>query len=224
MNWLSRLRRGLLGLFKRRPIVSAAALFLGGIVFWGGFNWSMEVSNTESFCISCHVMREYVYQEYKTTIHYRNRTGVRASCPDCHVPREWLHKMVRKLQATNELYHWAMGSIYTPTKFAAKRMELAEQVWDSMAATDSRECRNCHDVEFMKPGQQSTTVGKLHELTKEWEMTCIDCHKGIAHTLPKGFNQEAVLDEMHDRMETEKMDCRECHQGMAGTRKGDGWD
>ncbi len=27
-----------------------------------------------------------VYQEYKETIHYSNRSGVRAICPDCHVP------------------------------------------------------------------------------------------------------------------------------------------
>jgi nitrate/TMAO reductase-like tetraheme cytochrome c subunit len=50
-----------------------------------------------------------VYQEYTDTIHYTNRTGVRATCPDCHVPKDWVHKFVRKIQATNELYHHFKG-------------------------------------------------------------------------------------------------------------------
>ena len=54
-----------------------SAVFLAGIVFWGGFNWSLEVTNTEQFCISCHVMGENVYVQYKTSIHAANRTGMR---------------------------------------------------------------------------------------------------------------------------------------------------
>ena len=63
--------------------------FFGGIIFWGGFNTGMEATNTLEFCISCHEMRDNVYQEYKETIHYSNRTGVRAICSDCHVPHDW---------------------------------------------------------------------------------------------------------------------------------------
>ena len=29
-----------------------SAVFVAGAMFWGGFNWSLEVANTESFCIS----------------------------------------------------------------------------------------------------------------------------------------------------------------------------
>ena len=66
-----------------------------GILFWGAFNWGMEVANTLEFCTSCHEMRDYVYQEYKQTIHYQNRFGVRATCPDCHVPHDWWFKVRR---------------------------------------------------------------------------------------------------------------------------------
>ncbi len=45
----------------------------------------MEATNTTEFCIGCHEMENNVYQEYKPTIHFNNRTGVRAGCPDCHV-------------------------------------------------------------------------------------------------------------------------------------------
>ena len=201
-----------------------AAIFLTGMVFWGGFNWSLELTNTESFCISCHAMRDYVYQEYRKTGHYTNRTGVRASCPDCHVPREWVHKVIRKLRATSELYHWLRGSIDAPEDFKAKRPELARHVWASMKATDSRECWNCHGIESMSPEAQTPMAREMHALADAWDMTCIDCHKGVSHTLPQGFDRQAEMDRLHDRMEQEKVDCRGCHEGMAGPPPGDSWD
>jgi cytochrome c-type protein NapC len=223
MKWVLWIWATLIKVVYARPIVALPGVFLAGIVAWGGFNWSMEITNTESFCVSCHAMREYVFKEYKTSIHYANRTGVRASCPDCHVPREWGHKVVRKLRATNELYHWLRGSIDTPEDFHAKRLELAQTVWASMEATDSRECRNCHQSSFMDTSVQDTRAGLLHKLGTEWGMTCISCHKGIAHSLPQGFDNDAVMDQVHDRMEEDDVECRLCHEGMAGPKPGDGW-
>jgi len=158
--------------------------FIFGIVFWGGFNTAMEMTNNEQFCISCHEMEDNVYQEYKTTIHYANRTGVRATCPDCHVPKEWGHKMIRKIQASNELYHKALGTIDTREKFEAKRLELATHVWETMKKTDSRECRNCHNYEYMDFGEQGRRAIAQHSEGLDSGKTCIDCHKGIAHELP----------------------------------------
>lgn len=158
--------------------------FVGGVVFWGGFNTAMEATNTEKFCISCHEMNDNVYQEYKGTIHYANRSGVRATCPDCHVPKEWHHKIVRKIQASNELYHKALGSIDTREKFEAKRLHLAQNVWRAMKTTDSRECRNCHDFQSMDYTKQGRRAMRAHEEGLAGGQTCIDCHKGIAHQLP----------------------------------------
>lgn len=173
---------------KRPSRYSLGALlgggFVVGIVFWGGFNTAMEATNNEQFCISCHEMEQNVYQEYKNTIHYNNRTGVRATCPDCHVPREWEHKMVRKIKASNELLHKVLGTIDTPEKFEAKRLELARNVWKAMKETDSRECRNCHDYDSMDFTMQSRRSVPQHIEGFEAGKTCIDCHKGIAHSLP----------------------------------------
>ena len=144
----------------------------------------MEMTNTEEFCVSCHEMNVNVFQEYKETVHYANRTGVRATCPDCHVPKDWFPKVVRKIQATNELYHKAVGSIDTPEKFEAKRLALAQNVWTSMKATDSRECRNCHGFDYMDYTQQGQRGMDAHVAGLSVGKTCIDCHKGIAHELP----------------------------------------
>ena len=155
--------------------------FVAGITFWGGFNWAMDMSNTEAFCISCHEMRDNVYEEYKDTIHYNNRSGVRAICTDCHVPKIWIYKIARKVQATNELFHHFMGTVDTPEKFEAKRFELAQNVWRVMEETDSRECRNCHDTNYMALANQKPRARAQHESADEEGETCIDCHKGIAH-------------------------------------------
>ena len=92
---------------------------------------------------------------------------------------------MRKIQASNELYHHCCGTIDTPEKFEAKRAELAEHVWATMKANDSRECRNCHSWEAMDFHKQTPRAReKMHEGRKEGK-TCIECHKGIAHSLPK---------------------------------------
>ncbi len=175
-----------------------AALFfmIVGVIFWGGFNTAMEVTNTMDFCISCHEMEENVYQEYKKTIHYTNRSGVRASCSDCHVPDPWVHKVVRKIQASNEVLHKILGTIDTPEKFDAKRLFLAKNVWRGMKSTDSRECRNCHNFDSMNPESQKKRSRKQHATAMEEGNTCIDCHKGIAHNKVHDQLSEEELEEI----------------------------
>ena len=162
----------------------AGIAFVLGILFWGGFHTALELTNTESFCISCHEMQENVFVEYRNTIHYQNRTGVRATCPDCHVPREWGPKIVRKIQASNEVFHKLLGSIDTPEKFNAKRAQLAANEWRRMKANDSQECRNCHNYSYMDYAEQNRRSAAKHQVAFNEGQTCIDCHKGIAHTLP----------------------------------------
>lgn len=161
--------------------------FVGGIIFWGGFNTGMEATNTLTFCTSCHEMYDNVYQEYKETIHYRNRVGVRAICSDCHVPKDWTHKLIRKTQASFELWGKLTGAINTKEKFEAKRLELAQHEWARMRASGSRECRNCHSYEAMNLALQDKSAQKRHneDALRQSGKTCIDCHQGIAHHLPK---------------------------------------
>ncbi|MDB5654548.1 MAG: NapC/NirT cytochrome c domain protein [Tardiphaga sp.] len=165
----------------------APVLLLGaiiGVIGWGGFNTAMEATNSLEFCVSCHEMRDNVFQAYKKTIHYQNASGVRAICSDCHVPRDWTHKIIRKIEASNELYHWALGSIDSRQKFEAKRHQLARHEWERMRANDSRECRNCHSFEAMDFHRQTPKAATAMTAAMKTGQTCIDCHKGIAHQLP----------------------------------------
>ncbi len=165
---------------------------IGGVLFWGAFNWAVEATDSLGFCTSCHEMRDTVYQEYKQTIHYQNPFGVRAACPDCHVPHPWPLLIRRKIQASNEVWHKMLGTIDTPAKFEQHRLELAEQVWATMKSSNSRECRNCHtddafDIHKMSAQAQAVMIPGLKA-----GLTCIDCHKGIAHHLPKTSSSSGI--------------------------------
>ena len=179
--------------FLRKPSARFSVLgllivgFVGGVVWWGAFNTGMEATNRLEFCIGCHEMRDNVYKEYKETIHYANRTGVRAICSDCHVPRDWTHKLIRKIQASQEVWGAITGYVDTPEKFEAHRMELATHEWARMKASGSRECRNCHSFDAMSGSIQKQSVYKKHMDAAKAGQTCIDCHKGIAHHLPKEY-------------------------------------
>ena len=156
--------------------------FVMGIVFWGGFNTAMEFTNSELFCTSCH---ENIYQELQPTIHFTNRSGVRAICSSCHVPHDWTDKIARKMQASKEVWAFIIGTINTEEKFLARRRHLADREWARLKANDSLECRNCHEFDYMDFTRQSPRASTQHSTAlASGEKTCIDCHKGIAHHLP----------------------------------------
>ncbi|AGH80070.1 cytochrome c-type protein TorC [Psychromonas sp. CNPT3] len=171
--------------------------FLAGVIFWGGFNTALEVTNTEAFCISCHEMGDNVYVELQETVHWKNHSGVRATCPDCHVPHNWTDKIARKMQASKEVWSTIFGSINTREKFLAKRGKLAQHEWDRFTANNSLECKNCHNYKSMDFELMSERAQVQMKMAAERDQSCIDCHKGIAHHLPDDMhNGEGTLAEL----------------------------
>ncbi|QBY03816.1 pentaheme c-type cytochrome TorC [Thalassotalea sp. HSM 43] len=162
--------------------------FIAGIIFWGGFNTALEVTNTEKFCIGCHEMEDNVYQELQSTVHWKNHAGVRATCPDCHVPHNWTDKIARKMQASKEVWGKVFGTINTREKFLSKRLELATHEWDRFTANNSLECKNCHDYDSMDFDDMSERAKVQMKMAAERDQSCIDCHKGIAHELPEDMH------------------------------------
>jgi cytochrome c-type protein NapC len=185
--WRKPSKRWLLGI----PL-GGFLLFGLGVLAWAGFNTAMHYSNTLAFCSSCHEMRDSIVPEYEQSPHYKNVAGVRAICSDCHVPHAFFPKMKVKIAASiNELPKWAMGTRRPKEKFAAHRLEMAENVWAKMQANDSRECKNCHSLEAMDLEEQDSSAAKKHnrERMAARHETCIDCHKGIGHDLPPGYEE-----------------------------------
>jgi len=104
------------------------------------------------------------------------------------VPKDFIHKMQRKIQASQEVWGKLTGFIDTKEKFEAHRLELATHEWDRMKKSNSRECRNCHNYDGMDLEKQDKSAQKKHTMAAKADSgkTCIDCHKGIAHDMPKG--------------------------------------
>ena len=168
-------------------LVVAAILIAGGAY---GLAWT----NTEGFCIGCHEMRSNPYAEYQDTIHDTNRSGVRAICSDCHVPREPGAMLVRKVEATFELWgHFVTGVIDTKEKYEKHRYEMAKKVWTRMKKTDSLECRNCHNDAKMSADLQTEKARARHAKGRAEGLTCIDCHFGIAHAEPEGPGPQELV-------------------------------
>ncbi len=117
---------------------------------------------------------------------------MRAACADCHVPRSGWPKLVRKLEAANDIFHTIAGSIDTPEKSEAKRLQMAGRVWQRMRASESREYRSCHSFDYMDFHQQKqrATEKMQRVVNKQTGETCIDCHKGIAHKLPADYDDD----------------------------------
>ena len=196
--------RGLLARAWRLIVTPSSHFSLGaillygiglGIVFWGGFHWAIELSNTETFCLSCHEHANFTLPEVQKTTHYSNVSGTRANCYDCHVPRDWLHKVMTKVSVTRELFNHMAGTVDTREKYEAKRLVMAQEVWQQMRESNSRECRNCHDYGSMSLKQQEGTAARQHQLASERGVGCVDCHMGVAHKLPTGAPERHLLSE-----------------------------
>lgn len=160
-------------------LVFAAAAIIGTQVM-------VERTGTTAFCgSSCHSMR-WVAAEYDKSPHHVNRTGVTAGCHDCHIPHSYPQVLVYKLNAgVRDAIAEARGVIGTEEKFNKERLRLAKHVWAEYNASNSAPCRTCHQFTPAILEKQKDFVRPMHEQVLAGNATCIDCHKGIAHTAPQ---------------------------------------
>jgi len=215
-NWKRRLKN----LFRPARKYSMLSLLLMGVLIGVAgllaFEASMQLTSTDEFCISCHEQSDNSLLMLQATAHYRNATGVSASCADCHVPHQFLPKMIRKLQASREVWAHMTGVIDTPGKYAAHAPAMKAREIARIRANDSRECRNCHDVGMMDASAQSARAQQYHLAAASSGKTCIDCHAGLAHDpadMP-GASVAApqVLADDHEK----RGQCSTCHASADG--------
>ena len=183
-------------MFKQLPwkkIAITGGIFFAGFLTFGGVNTIFHYTNQLEFCTSCHSMQTNL-EEYKETVHYKNASGVRAICSDCHVPKAFLPKLKAKIFAAKDVYNEIIGTLDTPEKYEEHRWGMANRVWDKMKESDSRECRGCHSFDNMDFSEQTRMARNKHPRAQMDGQTCIDCHKGIAHTLPEDPALEDLLD------------------------------
>ena len=187
MRWWHALRQA----YPRRSAPTLAIVTLAVVVvIGGGFvlagNAVLHATSTTEFCISCHELRDNAYAEYKESVHWATRTGVRPGCSDCHLPKELVPMLIRKIEASREVWGHLTGYIDTKEKYEKARYSMAVREWKRMLANDSQECRNCHNVSAVDFTKQGEYAQKRHAMAREQRMTCIECHFSVAHTEPDG--------------------------------------
>ena len=181
------------GASRKKIVIVLALVFIGGIGFAGAFNAGLSHTNEMDFCTSCHTMQIPV-NELKESMHYKNASGVQATCADCHVPKPFFPKMVAKVMASKDVWHEMLGTIDTPEKYEKHRWDMATRVWEKMRATDSGECRSCHDYENMDLSEQDRSARKRQSAAVDEGKTCIDCHKGVAHEEPDEPDEDEIAE------------------------------
>ena len=178
-RWLSKpsARWSVLALLALGVAVGAAATV--------GTQVMVAVTGTDAFCGgACHSM-QWVANEHRASSHHVNRTGVVAGCHDCHIPKAYPEVLWYKTRAgIKDVVQEARGVISTEEKFKKERLRMAKLVWDEYKANDSRACRNCHQFTAEIVAKQKDFVKPMHAQALAGTATCIDCHKGIAHTAP----------------------------------------
>ena len=184
------IKRSWRGLRSPSPKWSVLALLVIGIVVGlvatVGTQVMVHATGTNEFCGgACHSM-QWVANEYKKSVHAVNRTGVNAGCHDCHIPREYPQLLFYKAKAgIKDIIGEIRGVIATEELFKKERARMAKHVWEEYKENNSKQCRNCHQFtpEIIKA--QKDFVQPMHQQVLAGQGTCIDCHKGIAHTSPE---------------------------------------
>jgi len=163
-----------------------SALLLGSAVLLGfaaaaAFEGVLQVTGSQAFCTSCHVMAG-VEREWSESVHGRNASGFKATCADCHVGPGRVAEVKAKVHAIRaELIPW-LGGVRRPEQIEEKRLALAERVWQHLRETDSASCRSCHEMTEQDLALQETRARAEHVDAAKQGQTCIECHDdGVAH-------------------------------------------
>ena len=155
---------------------------IAGLIAAGGIASGVNYTSTNQFCVSCHYA-QWPEAEYQALGHFANAAGVRAGCGDCHFDHDpWWQTVWQKARfGTSHMIAEWQGTVATRELYDARRLELAERVWDHLEATDSSWCMNCHSWEAMTLEAQSPSATGAHGRAMEAGRTCIICHKGVGH-------------------------------------------
>ena len=186
--------RGIIGRTWRRLSTPSARwsvlalLVIGaviGFVATAGTQVMVAVTGTNEFCGgACHSM-QWVAKEHKESVHGLNQHGFQASCHDCHLPHTYPAVLwVKAKSGVKDIIGEMRGVISTEDKFKKERLRMAKNVWEEFKENGSERCRNCHQFTPAVIAKQKEFARPMHEAVMKGEGTCIDCHKGVAHTAP----------------------------------------
>ena len=144
------------------------------IVLASGF--MIETTNTDTFCVSCHIMTPF-RTAWKNAVHGgQNPQGFTAQCVDCHLPHgNFMEYVIAKgVTGTSDVIHNLYIDPYTYDWAGAAGKNRLKYTYDNA-------CRRCHHV-LTPPGMSpGGFIAHRTYLRKETTKRCVECHPHVGH-------------------------------------------
>ncbi|MCK4691788.1 MAG: NapC/NirT family cytochrome c [Desulfuromonadales bacterium] len=161
---------------RKMWILGAVFGVVGAMVVVLASGFMVETTNTDDFCVSCHVMEPF-RTSWKASVHGgKNPQGFTAQCVDCHLPHgNFVDYLVTKaMTGTSDIIHnltidgksfdWAANTEANRLKF-----------------TFDNACHRCHH-NLTPPGiSKGGLLAHRAYLRGEAKKMCAECHMHVGH-------------------------------------------
>lgn len=124
---------------------------VAGLLFYGGFAYSMKVTDQARFCGTCHTMNEQV-RTHQMSGHAKQ------ACNECHLPEGGLARYTYKAKSgSHDSFVTAFGTV----------ADVIHATEDTKGVVNEN-CMRCHAI----------TVLNVNMTSKDY---CTDCHRNVPH-------------------------------------------
>ncbi len=162
---------------NRKPwIVGLIAGVVLAIVTVLASGFMIETTNTDTFCVSCHIMKPFRTAWQKSVHGGQNPQGFAAQCVDCHLPHEGFIKYLttKAITGTSDVIHNMFIDIETYDWRAAAEKNRPDFTFDSS-------CNRCH-TNLTPPGlSKGGFIAHRTYMRGETDKMCSDCHPHVGH-------------------------------------------
>ncbi|NDV18447.1 acetyl-CoA carboxyl transferase [Pseudodesulfovibrio sp. JC047] len=135
----------------------------------------IEVTNTDSFCVTCHVMQPFRTAWTNAPHGGANEKGVVAQCVDCHLPH-------------GDFVEYVSAKAYTGTRDILLNMTIdpenyawIERLRSRREFTYDNACRRCHQNLTPTGMKTSGILAHRQYLLGTLDKHCVDCHEHVGH-------------------------------------------
>lgn len=145
------------------------------VVLASGF--MIETTNTDTFCVSCHVMNPF-REAWQQSVHGgKNPQGFAAQCVDCHLPHGDFVEYVTAKAVTGT------GDVIQNFTIDAKNFDwMGNAEKNRLKFTYDSSCRRCHHQLEAAPGMsRGGFIAHRTYLRGETQKRCADCHPHVGH-------------------------------------------
>ncbi|TDK62490.1 cytochrome C [Bacillus salipaludis] len=155
------------------------ASLVGCIVVFGGGYGVLSITNSPSFCSSCHEMAPE-YTTYTASAHNQ------ISCVQCHIKPGVTNMLTHKVKSMKEVYYHVTG--------VPKQIVQTEE-----EAVSNENCLQCHSKNRLVTASGDLKVNHKGHIEKD--IPCITCHAGVVHAkiAARGLNIDSARGEWTEK-------------------------